>query len=140
MHKIRLGDFAQQEGMAVSSLSHFFKKLTHQSFQQYVNTVRFHAACNQLASGQDKLLDVCYNAGFSDYKYFSATFLQRTGMTPEVYRQRIQESQNDLLDEHQSSKTFFTLHSVEHFYTPQESVRRIRQYQQEEAGLFAAWK
>ena len=30
MHKIRLGDFAQQEGMAVSSLSHFFKKLTHQ--------------------------------------------------------------------------------------------------------------
>ena len=140
MHKIRLGDFAQQEGMAVSSLSHFFKKLTHQSFQQYVNTVRFHAACRLLAAGQDKLLDICYNAGFSDYKYFSAAFLQRTGMTPEVYRQRIQEPQKDLLDEHQSSKTFFTLHSVEHFYTPQESVRRIRQYQQEEAGLFAAGK
>ena len=105
-----------------------------------MNTVRFHAACKLLATGQDKLLDVCYNAGFSDYKYFSATFLQRTGMTPEVYRQRIQESQNDLLDEHQPSKTFFTLHSVEHFYTPQESVRRIRQYQQEEAGLFAAGK
>ena len=37
-------------------------------------------------SGEKRLLDICEEAGFSDYRYFSRAFKQQFGMTPEQYK------------------------------------------------------
>ena len=116
MHKIRLSDFAEQEGCSVSYLSHFVKDTLNQSFQEYVNTVRFNCACKLIASGERRMLDVCVESGFSDYRYFSRTFRQQVGMTPEAYRQRTERP------EQSSAAVKHSLHSLERFYTREQSL------------------
>lgn len=119
MHKIRLSDFAAMEGRSVSYLSHFIKENTNQTFQDYVNTVRFNAACKRIASGGGRMLDICVESGFSDYRYFSRTFQERTGMTPEEYSRRAQPSSPETIHVHQS------IHSLERFYTRETCIRLL---------------
>ena len=116
MHKIRLSDFAEQEGCSVSYLSHFVKDTLNQSFQDYVNTVRFNCACKLMASGEGRMLDVCVESGFSDYRYFSRTFKQQVGMTPEEYRQQVGRPEQG------SAEVKHSLHSLERFYTREQSL------------------
>lgn len=116
-HKIRLADFAQQEGCSLSYLSHFIKETTNQTFQEYVNTVRFNAACKLIAAGGRRMLDVCMEAGFSDYRYFTRAFRQHLGMTPEEYSRQNGQHQVDLGQLHHS------IHSLERFYGAEDSLR-----------------
>ena len=115
MHKIRLADFAQSEGCSVSYLSRFIKDTMNQSFQEYVASVRFNCACKLIASGDMKMLDVCMEAGFSDYRYFSREFQRQHGMTPGEYRHCMRGVKLPAPAVHHS------LHSVERFYSEQES-------------------
>ena len=116
MHKIRLSDFAEAEGCSMSYLSHFVKDSLNQTFQEYVNTVRFNFACKLIASGNTKMLDVCMESGFSDYRYFTRTFRQQCGMTPEQYRHHLGVSvSTDVSTRH-------NLHSLERFYTFAQSI------------------
>jgi hypothetical protein len=66
-------------------MSAFVKEYLNQTFQDYVKTVRFHCACKMIMNGKDTMQNVCVESGFSDYRYFSERFRQRTGMTPEQY-------------------------------------------------------
>lgn len=123
MHKIRLSDFAKAENRSMSYLSHFVKETLNQSFQDYVNTVRFNAACGLIASGRRKMLDVCVEAGFSDYRYFSKTFQKKLGMTPEAYsRQR----RSPVLEE---TSVRHSLHSTEQFYSQERSLELLRRFE-----------
>lgn len=90
MHKIRLADFAKQEGRSVSYMSHFVKETMNQTFQDYVNSVRFNCARKLIAAGKESMVSVCMESGFSDYRYFSRTFQKTCGMTPAEYRQQTQ--------------------------------------------------
>lgn len=85
MHKIRLSDFAAQEGCSTSYLSHFIRETMNQTFQDYVSSVRFHHACQLIAAGQESMLSVSAQSGFSDYRYFSRAFQDAYGMTPAEY-------------------------------------------------------
>lgn len=117
MHKIRLVDFAEQEGCSMSYLSHFIKETTNQTFQEYVNTVRFNAACKLIASGGRRMLDVCMESGFSDYRYFTRAFRQHLGMTPEEYAKQGSRLQAD------QGRLHHSIHSLERFYSAQDSLR-----------------
>lgn len=87
MHKVRLSDFAKEEGMSMSYLSHFVKDVIGMTFQEYVTEVRLDAACRMiLESPKDRLIDICYASGFSDYRYFCAAFKKRLGTTPDLFR------------------------------------------------------
>lgn len=116
MHKIRLSDFAEAEGCSVSYLSHFVKATLNQSFQEYVNTVRFNCACKLMASGKRRMLDVCMESGFSDYRYFSRAFRRQTGLTPEEYCRRADRM------EPADGAVKHSLHSLERFYTREQSL------------------
>lgn len=116
MHKIRLSDFAAMEGCSMSYLSHFIKDAMNQTFQEYVNTVRFNCACKLIAGGNTKMLDVCMESGFSDYRYFSRTFRRKFGMTPEQY------SRQAKVEKSESAVVRHSLHSVERFYTKEDSL------------------
>lgn len=121
MHKIRLSDFAEAEGCSTSYISRFIKTALNQNFQEYVNSVRFHCACRLLAVGGKKMLDVCEESGYSDYRYFSGVFKKHFGQTPEEYSRRMSGTENEPLRR--------SLHSLERFYTREQSrelLQRLR--------------
>lgn len=122
MNRIRLLDFAQREGLSMSYLSHFVKQTLHQSFQEYVNTVRFNAACKMIASGSTKMLDVCIASGFSDYRYFSRTFQKRVGVTPELYSRQV------IMPVPEETQIHHSLHSLERFYSREKSLELLNAF------------
>lgn len=115
MHKIRLTDFAKSEQLSLNYMSSFIKETMNQSFQEYVNSVRFNAACKQISSGTDNLIDVCIDCGFSDYRYFSRTFRERLGMTPAEYQQQHPVSK-------ETAPLRRSLRSLEQFYSREQSL------------------
>lgn len=116
MHKIRLADFARQEGRSLSHMSHFVRETMNQTFQEYVQSVRFNAARKRIASGKESLVSICAESGFSDYRYFSRMFQKNYGMTPAEYRLHAQENPSENMVLSQS------LHSLESIYSPAESL------------------
>ena len=116
MHKIRLSDFAEMEGCSMSHLSHFIKDALNQTFQEYVNSVRFYRACELMAAGERKMLDICIESGFSDYRYFSRAFRQQYGMTPEEYYCTLDKRQLE------SAVVHHSIHSMERFYSREDSL------------------
>lgn len=122
MNKIRLSDFAKAENCSTSYLSHFIKDATNQTFQEYVNSVRFNCACKLIAAGGKRMLDVCMESGFSDYRYFSRAFHQQYGMTPAEYGRHARQMRLE------SAVVRHSLHSVERFYSREDSLRLLRQY------------
>lgn len=115
MHKIKLADFAELEGCTLSFMSHYVRKYMNQTFQEYVNTVRFNAACQLIDDGNKKMLDVCMESGFSDYRYFARAFRKNCGMTPEQYA----ECQSILK---QTGRKIRSLQSQERIFMPEESL------------------
>lgn len=122
MHKINLSDFATEENVSLSYLSRLVKETFGQNFQQYVNTVRFHAAYKQITSGKKKMLDICLESGFSDYRYFSKAFQQRLGMTPEAFRKQKEFHMQNEIEVHHS------IHSLEKFYSRKKSIQLLNSY------------
>lgn len=115
MHKIRLADFAEREDCTLSFMSHYVRKYMNQTFQEYVNTVRFNAACRLIDDGNKKMLDVCMESGFSDYRYFARAFRENCGMTPEQYAGCQSGAK-------QSGRKIKSLQSQEQIFTPEESL------------------
>lgn len=111
MHRLSLADFAEAEGRSLSYISRFVKSVLNQSFQSYVNTVRFYSACRLIEENKMSMLDICYEVGFSDYRYFSKVFKERTGMTPAQFQQM-----------EKSPHHFFTSYDQEHIFSSEESV------------------
>lgn len=123
-NNIHLSDFAESEGRSLSHISHFVRSMMHQSFREYVELVRYSAACKMMATGRYKMLDICLECGFSDYRYFSKAFVKQTGLTPEAYSQRLLEKIGD--------ETLFkhSIHSSERFYTPEQSLQLVKKYRE----------
>ena len=115
---VSLEAFARQENCSVSYMSRFLKTQMNQSFQEYVNSVRFHCACRLIAAGGKRLIDVCEESGFSDYRYFSKCFKKYCGMTPEEYRR-----QRPPAGEAPAQRS---LYSHERFYSKTESEQLLQ--------------
>ncbi len=96
MHKVRLGDFAKAEGLTMCYMSHFIQSTLGQSFQDYLNTVRFNHACTMIARGCSKMSDIYKESGFSDYKYFVKTFVEKCGKTPDEYAKYVAASRTNM--------------------------------------------
>lgn len=122
MHKIRLSEFADAEGCSMTYLSHFVKSVMNQTFQEYVNSVRFNRACELMEDENRKMLDICIESGFSDYRYFSRAFRLRYNMTPDEYRRYARKMQPE------SAVVRRSIHSMERFYTHEESLKILKQY------------
>lgn len=122
-HKIRLSDFAEQEGCSVSYLSHFIKNTMNQTFQEYVDSVRFNHACKLIAGGSDSMLSVSIESGFSDYRYFSRAFRKAYGMTPAEYSRKA----HIVLPE--NTVQGHSLHSEEQFLTRGQSLYVLKWFQ-----------
>ena len=121
--RILLRDFAREEGLSMNYLSSFLRQTLNQSFQEYVAAVRFNYACERMVKTDDKLLTICMDAGFSDYRYFSEAFQKRTGKTPEAYRQILRAGG------HSNHLIRHSMHSREEFFTRGETLTLCRKYE-----------
>lgn len=125
MHKIRLSDFAAQEGCSTSYLSRFIRDTMNQTFQDYVNSVRFNHACKLISAGQDTMLSVSAQSGFSDYRYFSRAFQKAYGMTPAAYARNAHDAVPE--DTHKESSP----HSQEQFLTRGQSLFILNRFEEQ---------
>lgn len=113
--KIKLSDFAEAEGYSVTYLSHYIKGSMNQTFQEYVTSVRLSSARRGIAAGGKRMLDICMESGFSDYRYFCKAFRKQYGMTPEVYRRSSREKG-------EFSAAGRSVQSEERFYSREDSL------------------
>ena len=84
--KMSLQELAEEEGLTVPYLSHFFREQFGVSFQEYVNNLRFENALRLMANPQLSINDIAVTSGFSDVKYMARLFRERFSMTPGEYR------------------------------------------------------
>ena len=122
-HKIRLADFAKAEGCTLSFLSRFVREAMNQTFQDYVNSVRFNYARKLVALTEKPLVSICYESGFSDYRYFSRSFQTVYGMTPAEYRLQFESVPAEQLMPVQN------LHSREKIYNRERSLEILESLQ-----------
>lgn len=119
-HKIRLQDFAEQEGLSLGYLSHFVKNTFHQTFQDYVNRLRLNHACKLIAEGASNLLEISLESGFSDVRYMNKAFLRYTGLTAREYIKTNSKLSEPGLVVHNE-------HTKQQLYGPEESLLIIRE-------------
>ena len=84
--KLLLTDLADELGLTMSYLSHFFKAVFGMSFQSYVTKMRCEKARQLLLLTDFSLLDISITCGFSDIKYFNRGFTRQFGCSPRQYR------------------------------------------------------
>ncbi len=113
MNKIRLSDIAKSEHLSMSYLSHFIKDNLNQTFQEYLNNIRFSHAREMLMEKRMKFIDICMECGFSDYRYLYQAFLKNYGCTPKEY-QNLHKPVNPIRKYRspQSSETFYTIENT----------------------------
>ncbi len=64
----------------------FFKRITGQTFSDYVNDIRVAHVCQQLTGTSRTVADIAYANGFETLTYFNRVFLKKKGMRPSHYR------------------------------------------------------
>ncbi|MDU2123311.1 MAG: AraC family transcriptional regulator [Clostridium celatum] len=84
--KISLKEIAEMEGVSVYFLSRFIHKHLELSFQDYLTFVRFNHARELILTTNMKLVDICYQCGFSDYRYMTQAFKKYCDCTPKEFK------------------------------------------------------
>ena len=83
---ITLENISNEVNMTVPSFCRFFKKLTHQTFTQFVNEFRVFKACRLLQSKDLLITDVANTVGFKNLSHFNKQFLLVTGLRPSEFK------------------------------------------------------
>ena len=85
-HNLSLSDLARRENLDMTYLSHLIKNRLGISFREYVNRLRLERAAYLVVNTQMRMIDVCVECGYSDYRYLNRAFLKEYGMTPAQVR------------------------------------------------------
>lgn len=88
---ICLSDMASLVGMSDTAFSHFFKSKTSMTFIDYLNDMRIAHACQLLSETDQNISEVCYSSGFNNISNFIRMFKKRKQMTPNAYREFINQ-------------------------------------------------
>lgn len=91
MERLLLSDFADNEGITTTYLSHAFKEQIGMSFQDYVSFVRFGHAKLLLEQTSMNLTEICLCCGISDVRYLNKMMLKYTGHPAKDFRQNLRE-------------------------------------------------
>lgn len=83
---ITLEDVSAVQNLNPSYFCRIFKRASGQSFVDYLNFVRVCKSEKLLATGNDSIISVSYNVGFSSVSYFNRVFKKYKNCTPTAYR------------------------------------------------------
>jgi AraC-like DNA-binding protein len=84
--KINITEIAGVVDMTESAFCRYFKKYTHQTFTSYLNHYRIMHACQLMRNTDDKITDIAFLSGFSNFSYFNRVFKQIVQSTPSTFR------------------------------------------------------
>ena len=82
---VTLGEMAQRTAMSKSSFCENFKKVTGETFRQYLNRERVEAAADLIRSGKPAF-KAAMEMGFGDFSTFFRNFKKRFGVSPGEYK------------------------------------------------------
>ncbi len=123
MNKLLLTDIAKRENISPYYLSHFIKENLGRSFQEYLNEIRFSHAKNLVAYTDKRLLDICMECGFSDYRYLYRAFMEQLHCMPIEYRNRL----STVREAERPGAT----HSIERFLSEEETLLALAPFRKE---------
>lgn len=87
---LTLEEVAGHVGFSPVYFSGLFKRMTNQSFADYLTEVRLEEAKRMLKEENRSILEISQCVGYSDNKYFRKLFKKVTGMKPSDYRKLYQ--------------------------------------------------
>lgn len=87
--KIYIPDLAQKINLSPGYFCRFFKKMTGKPPVEYLNSVRLENAAAMLLKSSKTATEIALECGFDNYSYFSRTFKEKHGVTPEKFRKEI---------------------------------------------------
>jgi AraC-like DNA-binding protein len=67
----------------------FFKRITGQTFSDYVNDIRIANVCSELMATDKQVAEIAYGNGFETLTYFNRAFLRKKKMRPGSYRKTL---------------------------------------------------
>lgn len=82
------GVFAAELGMSESRFSRFFRRMTGNTYTDFVNQVRINRACQLLMSTDRYVTNICYDVGFNNVANFNRRFREIKGVTPSEFRKQ----------------------------------------------------
>ncbi|MFY8091046.1 MAG: AraC family transcriptional regulator [Chitinophagaceae bacterium] len=68
----------------------FFKRITGNTFSDYVNEIRIANVCSELIATDKQVAEIAYGNGFETLTYFNRVFLRKKKMRPSSYRKMLQ--------------------------------------------------
>ena len=84
--ELTLGTIAAELCVSPSHLSRLFKRLTGESFSDYLRNIRLDQACRLLKETELSVEQIVYTCGLRDIPSFYRSFQARMGITPNRYR------------------------------------------------------
>lgn len=84
--KISLQDISDEVFLSPNYVSCLFKKITGETYIDYLQNIRMMAAKNMLEDRSKKVYEIAFEIGYTDYKYFASKFKKIVGMSPKEYR------------------------------------------------------
>ena len=88
IYEISLDQAAELAGMVSGSFSRYFRRVTGNSFTEFVTRLRIAKACELLAKSDELVGSICYKVGFNNVANFNRRFLDAKGMSPTEYRRQ----------------------------------------------------
>ena len=83
---ISINALAEQVYISPSYLCLLFKQETGSTIKEYLTKIRIEKAADLLDQTDRKVIDICYDVGYRDTKYFSRLFRKQIGTSPAEYR------------------------------------------------------
>lgn len=92
---IYIKELASEANMNTEYFCRFFKSVTGKTPVSYINHYRIEQAAKLLQTGSEKIMEVCFNVGFTNFSYFIKKFKEYKNCTPSEYKNI---SQTELYD------------------------------------------
>ena len=84
--RLALAEVANRFGMSESRFSRYFRRMTGNTFTNFVSQLRVNKACQMLLETDQYVSTICYNVGFNNVANFNRRFMEIKGMTPSDFR------------------------------------------------------
>ncbi len=89
--EITLEELSKEVGLSKSYLSTMFKKETGRNIVEYVNDLRIKKAKELILKSDLRIFEVAERIGFKDPKYFSKQFKRSVGVSPNDYKNQLNQ-------------------------------------------------
>lgn len=86
---LTIAQLADAAALSPSRLQHLFKRDTGLSIRTFLKSRRLELAAHLIVSTEQRVSEILYSVGYSDFSNFDHDFKRRFGVSPREYRIRV---------------------------------------------------